>query len=86
MKHPHAKPLKGFGGAGVLEVVEDSDGDTFRAIYTVKFGGVLYVLHAFKKKSNVGIKTRPKDIELITKRLKDAEAHFQKNYGSQKKK
>ncbi len=49
-KHPDAKPLKGFKGSGVLEVVEDFDGDTYRAVYTVKFEGVVYVLHAFQKK------------------------------------
>jgi phage-related protein len=46
-KHPNAKPLKGFGGAGVLEIVDDFDGDTYRAVYTIRFVGVLYVLHAF---------------------------------------
>ncbi|BEV44806.1 type II toxin-antitoxin system RelE/ParE family toxin [Afipia carboxidovorans] len=75
-RHPDAKPLHGFGGAGVLEVVEDSDGDTYRAVYTVKFGNTVYVLHAFKKKSKVGYKTPPRDLEIITKRLKDAEAHY----------
>src|SRR5919106_967989 len=50
-KHPRAKPLKGFGGAGVLEIVEDHDGNTYRAVYTVKFAGVVYVLHAFQKKA-----------------------------------
>jgi len=53
-KHPDAKPLSGFGGAGVLEVVSDFDSDTFRAVYTVKFKGVIYVLHAFQKKSKKG--------------------------------
>ena len=57
-KSPCAKPLKGFGGAGVLEVVDDFDGDTFRAVYTVKFKGVVYVLHAFQKKSKTGNKHR----------------------------
>ena len=50
-KHKDAKQLKGFGGAGVLEIVEDNDGDTYRAVYTVKFAGIIYVLHAFQKKS-----------------------------------
>jgi phage-related protein len=58
LKHPDAKPLKGFGGAGVLEVVEELDGDAYRAVYTVKFGEVVYVLHAFKKKSKIGAKRR----------------------------
>ncbi|WP_031336947.1 type II toxin-antitoxin system RelE/ParE family toxin [Rhodopseudomonas sp. B29] len=85
MRHPDAKPLKGFGGAGVLEVVEDLDGDTYRAVYTVKFGDIVYVLHAFKKKSKVGSKTPPRDIELIVSRLKEAEDHFKRNYAPQKK-
>jgi phage-related protein len=53
-KHPDAKPLKGFGGAGVLEVVEDFDGNTYRAVYTVQFEGVVYVLDAFQKKARKG--------------------------------
>ena len=69
-KHPDAKPLKGFKGAGVLEIVENFDGDTFRTIYTVKLAGIVYVLHAFQKKSKKGIATPPKDVELIQKRLK----------------
>jgi phage-related protein len=72
-KHVAAKPLKGFTGAGVLEVVEDHDGDTFRAIYTVRFATAVYVLHAFQKKSKSGIKTSQSDLELIRKRLKLAE-------------
>ena len=71
-KHPDAKPLSGFGGAGVLEVVSDFDGDTFRAVYTVKFKGVVYVLHAFQKKSKTGIKTPQAEIDKIKSRLKDA--------------
>src|SRR5258708_32897319 len=62
-KHPDAKPLKGFHGAGVLEVVEDDNGNTYRAVYTVKFAGVLYVLHAFQKKSKSGSKTPAEEIE-----------------------
>lgn len=77
-KHPDAKPLKGFIGAGVLEVVEDYDGDTYRAVYTVKFEGVVYVLHAFQKKSKHGIATPKLDIELIEARLKRAKEHHQK--------
>ena len=75
-KHPDAKPLKGFKGAGVLEVVEDDDGNTYRAVYTVKFAGVVYVLHAFQKKSKSGIKTPPAEIEKVKRRLKDAEEHY----------
>ncbi|MGE0100983.1 MAG: type II toxin-antitoxin system RelE/ParE family toxin [Blastocatellales bacterium] len=72
-KHPSAKPLKGFGGAGVLEIVEDHDGDTYRAVYTVKFAGAIYVLHAFQKKSKSGIKTPKQTITLIKERLKLAQ-------------
>jgi phage-related protein len=61
-KHPNAKPLKGFKGAGVLEVVDNYDGDTYRAVYTVRFAGVIYVLHAFQKKSKKGIATPPADM------------------------
>jgi phage-related protein len=84
LRHPDAKPLKGFGGAGVLEVVEELDGDAYRAVYTVKFGDVLYVLHAFKKKSKVGSKTPPRDMELIIKRLKEAEEHYRQNQAPKK--
>ena len=56
-KHDHAKPFKGFGGAGVLEVVEDHDSNTYRAVYTVRFAKVVYVLHAFQKKSKKGTAT-----------------------------
>ena len=75
-----AKPLKGFGGASVLEVVENFDGDTYRAVYTVKFAGVVYVLHAFQKKSKRGRATPRHDIELIKEKLKTAERHYQENY------
>src|SRR6266705_5830655 len=73
-KHPDAKPLKGFKGAGVLEIISDFDGNTFRAVYTVKLRGVIYVLHAFQKKSRKGIKTPLNEIEKIYSRLRDAEA------------
>ena len=56
-KHPSAKPLKGFGGARVLEIVEDCEGGSYRAVYTVRLADVVYVLHAFMKKSKKGIKT-----------------------------
>ncbi len=68
-KHPSAKPWKGEG-PGVLEVVEDHDGDTYRAIYTVRFANAVYVLHAFQKKSPHGIATRQSDIALVRERLK----------------
>ena len=76
LKHGSAKPLKGFGGAGVLEIVADHVGDTFRAVYTVKFATAVYVLHAFQKKSKSGIKTPTEDLELIRRRLKAAEADY----------
>lgn len=75
-KHPHAKPLKGFKGAGVLEIVEDDDGDTYRAVYTIKFSDIIYVLHAFQKKSKHGIATPKSDINLIEKRLNRAKEHY----------
>lgn len=71
-KHVSAKVLKGFGGAGVLEVVEDQDGSTYRAVYTVKFASAVYVLHAFQKKSVRGIRTAQHDMDLIAERLKAA--------------
>ena len=73
-KHPDAKPLKGFRGAGILEVISDFDGNTFRAVYTVKFKGVVYVLHAFQKKSKKGIKTPRAEIDKVRARLRDAQA------------
>lgn len=73
-KHPDAKPLKGFGGAGVLEVVEDHHGDTYRAVYTVTLKEAVYVLHAYQKKSATGIATRKQDIDLIERRLRLAQA------------
>jgi phage-related protein len=76
-KHADTKPLKGFGGAGVLEIVERFDGDTYRAVYTVKFAGVIYVLHAFQKKSKQGIKTPKQDLDLIKKRLQQAKEDYQ---------
>ena len=80
-KHDNAKPLQGFDGAGVLEIVADHVGDTFRAIYTVKFATAIYVLHAFQKKSKAGIKTPREDLELICRRLKAAEADYQDRLG-----
>lgn len=74
--HPHAKALKGFGGGGVLEVVENHDGDTYRAAYTVKIKGRVIVLHVFQKKSKTGVKTPKADIDLIKKRLAAAEAQY----------
>lgn len=71
-KHPDAKPLKGFNGAGVLKIVDNHDGDTYRAVYTVKLEGVVYVLHAFQKKSKHGITTPKQEIDLIKLRLQVA--------------
>ena len=74
-KHIRAKPLKGFGSAGVLEVVESEAGSTYRAVYTVKVAGAVYVLHCFQKKSTSGIATPKPDMDLINERLKAALAH-----------
>ena len=72
-KHRDTKTLSGFGGAGVVGVVEDFRGDTFRTVYTVRFAGAVYVLHAFLKKSKTGRETPRRDVELITQRLREAE-------------
>jgi phage-related protein len=71
--HPDVKPLKGFGSAGVLEIAEDWRGSAYRAVYTVRFGHAVYVLHCFQKKSKRGIETPKPDIDLIRARLKEAE-------------
>ena len=68
-KHPAAKPLRGFRGAGVTEVVDDHDGDTYRAVYTVQFADAVYVLHAFQKKAKRGIATPKHEVDLIRDRL-----------------
>ncbi len=73
-QHDAAKPLKGFGGAGVLEIVEDNVGGTYRAVYTVKFAEAVFVLHCFQKKSKSGITTPKEDMDIIRARLKVAEA------------
>lgn len=79
-QHPFsAKPLKGMG-SGVVEIIGNFDGDTFRTVYTVRFEKAVYVLHAFKKKSKQGIKTPQSEIELIRRRLRDAEAHYTATY------
>jgi phage-related protein len=79
-KHSSVKPLKGFKGASVLEVVQNSDGDTYRAVYTVRFEEIVYVLHVFQKKSKYGIATPKQDIELIETRLKRAKEHYDRYY------
>jgi phage-related protein len=71
-----AKALKGFGGRTVLELIDNFDGDTYRAVYTVRFADVVYVLHAFQKKSRKGIATPQGDIDLVKARLRDAEVHY----------
>lgn len=70
LKHPQSKPLKGFGSSGVLEVIDDYRGNTYRAVYTVRFGNGVYVLHCFQKKSRKGIETSKQDMDLIEARLK----------------
>ncbi len=77
-KAEYVKPLKGFKGAGTLEILDDFDGDTYRAIYTIEFKDVVYVLHAFQKKSKRGIATPKQEIKLIEKRLKSAGEHYDK--------
>jgi phage-related protein len=72
-KHRDTKTLSGFGGAGVMEVVKDFRGDTFRAMYTLRYAGAVYVLHAFQKKSKTGRETPRRDIELVRQRLREAE-------------
>jgi phage-related protein len=72
-KHPDAEPLRGFGGASVVEIIERHDGATYRAVYTVRFAGRVYVLHAFQKKSKKGISTPKHELDLIRARLKAAE-------------
>lgn len=69
----NAKVLKGFGGAGVIEIIDSDDAGTYRAVYTVKMADIVFVLHVFQKKSKQGIETPQQDIELIHKRLKLAE-------------
>jgi phage-related protein len=71
-KHADAKPLRGFGGAGVLEIVETFDGSAYRTVYTVRFSDAVYVLHAFEKKSAQGIATSKRDVALVHRRLLEA--------------
>jgi phage-related protein len=75
-----AKPLKGFGGASVLELIEDQDSSTYRAVYTVRFVRAVYVLHVFQKKSTKRSATPKIDIDLVRRRLKSAEAHYERHY------
>lgn len=80
LKANNAKPLIGFKGASVLEITDDYNSDTYRAVYTVRFQGVVYVLHAFQKKSKKGISTPKSHIQLIEQRLKKAEDYHDRNY------
>ena len=79
-KHPSAKPWRGEGPR-VFEVVEDHRGNAYRAVYTVRFEGAVYVLHAFQKKSTTGIRTSKRDVELIARRLNEASMDFEVRYG-----
>lgn len=85
-KHPDAKPLRGYKGAGVLEVVEDFDTDTYRTVYTVKFGDAIYVLHAFQKKATQGISTPKHTLDLIEDRLALAKQLHEEEFGTKKRK
>jgi phage-related protein len=76
-KHADAKPLKGSGDAGVLEVTSDHHGSTYRSVYTVRFANAVYVLHAFQKKSTRGVKTPTREIQLVKSRLKAAKEHYE---------
>jgi phage-related protein len=82
-KHAKAKSWKGEG-PGVLEVVSDFDGDTFRSVYTVKFAKAVYVLHCFQKKSPSGVRTAKTDVDLVTDRLKSARSDYERRYGKAK--
>ena len=83
-KHPSAKPWKGQG-PGVFELVENYDGNSYRAVYTVRFKEVVYVLHAFQKKSPKGIKTANVDVDLIERRLRVAQQDYEARYGKAKR-
>lgn len=72
-KHRDAKALTGFGGAGVVEIIKDFRGNTFRAVYTLRYAGAVYVLHVFQKKSKTGRETPRRDMALIKQRLREAE-------------
>jgi phage-related protein len=83
-KHGAAKPMKGFKGAGVIEIVDDHDGDTFRAVYTVRFADAIYVLHAFQKKAKRGAATPKREIDLIHDRLRVARRVHEARAGRKK--
>lgn len=75
-RHPSTKVLKGFGGAHILEIVDDDSSGTYRSVYTVKFARAIYVLHVFQKKSKAGIRTPPDEIAKVRRRLVQAEKHY----------
>jgi phage-related protein len=79
-KHPASKPWKGYG-PGVFEIVEDDQGSTYRAVYTVRFADVIYALYAFQKKSKKGIKTPQQDVGNIRQRLQAAHMHYEESHG-----
>lgn len=82
-EHPaSARPLKGFGGAAVLELIEDDESGTYRVVYTVRFAAAVYVLHVFQKKSKHGVSTSKADMALVAWRLRHAERHYAEHYGS----
>jgi phage-related protein len=82
-KHPVAKPWKGQG-PGIFELVEDHDGSTYRAVYVVRFKEMIYVLHAFQKKSPRGVKAAQIDVDLVERRLKTAQQDYEVRYGKTK--
>jgi phage-related protein len=81
---PSAKPLKGLA-SGVLELREDFEGDAYRVVYAVRFSNAVYVLHAFKKKSKRGIETPKSDVDLIKRRLKDAEVDYSERFEKERR-
>ncbi len=83
-KHDDAKVLKGFHGANVIEIIADDSAGTYRAVYTVKFGDVIFVLHVFQKKSKSGIATPKRDMDLVENRLKQAEKIYKEKYLKEK--
>jgi phage-related protein len=85
-KAAFAKPLRGYGGAGVLEAVNDFDGDTFRTVYTVRFAEIVYVLHAFQKKSRRGVATPRNEMELVSSRLQRAAEDYKRWSESERRK
>lgn len=83
-KHPASKPWKGEG-PGIFEIVEDDQGSTYRALYTVRFADVIYALYAFQKKSKEGIKTPKQNVENVRARLKAARRHYEESHGEKKR-